>query len=388
MLMYFWIKTAGLFLIRSRSATLVLTLMVLIAVSSLVFLSSLAVGINDAMIRNSVSFFSGHISGFHIPDDITEKQLLAKGVLAVLKRVEISGFLHCRGKTEMLALIGVDPAKEKKHTAIWKKTFKGRYLEPDTKEIFLSRVIAEKLNIEPGDTVSFSSAADSPSVSLTVSGIYKTGMEQFDRGVSFCTMSAMPAGAGSWNAAIFLDKGIDKDSVVAKYRNTESIHHISFKTWSDLMPDLQQLIELNYISMSIVIVLVFIVISFGIACAFSIFILKNLRTYGIMKVMGVTPAETVFLIFSEVILVNLSASFTGIIAGAAAVFAFENIGIDLSAYTSHNQYFIVSGVIFPRLTAFSLCLPPASALFFSIPAAIWPAALVIKKNAAEILRSI
>jgi len=288
----------------------------------------------------------------------------------------------------MLTLIAVDPAKEKKKTAIWKTTYRGRFLQAGKNEIFLSRVIADKLNIETGDSIAFSSKFDSPPLTLTVAGIYKTGMEQFDRGLSFCTMQAIPAPSGSWNAAIFLDKGIDKDLIVSKYRNTGLTKNTSFKTWSELMPDLQQLIELNYISMSIIIILVFIVISFGLACAFSIFIFKNLRVYGIMKVMGVTPGETIFLIFSEVILVNLFASNIGIIAGIAAVLIFEHMGIDLSAYTSYNQYFIVSGVIFPRLTAFSLCLPPASALFFSIPAAIWPAILVIKKNAAEILRSV
>jgi len=40
------------------------------------------------------------------------------------------------------------------------------------------------------------------------------------------------------------------------------------------MPDLKQLIDLNYISMSIVILLVFGVVSLGIACAFVIVILK------------------------------------------------------------------------------------------------------------------
>ena len=220
-----------------------------------------------------------------------------------------------------------------------------------------------------------------------MAGLYKTGIDQFDRGVSFCTMSAIPVKSSPWNAAIFLDNGVDKELIVGKYRNAK-LKNILFKTWSDLMPDLQQLIDLNYISMSIVIVLVFIVVSSGIAGAFSIFILKNIREYGIMKAMGITPMETASLIFSEVILINLVASSIGIIIGAAVVFIFENIGINLSAYTSHNQYFIVSGIIFPRLTVFSLCLPPASALLFSIPAAIWPSALVIKRSAADILRSI
>ncbi|MDX2509049.1 MAG: FtsX-like permease family protein [Desulfobacterales bacterium] len=364
-----------------------LTLMVLSAVSTLIFLSSLAIGINDAMIRNSVGLFSGHISGFDIPGHMTKKQLFTKGVSGVLKRVHISGFLHSGDRIEMVRLIAVAPAEEKKFTAIWKKVFKGRYLEPGKKEIFLSQPIAERLNIEPGDTIGFKSGTDSIPLKLTVAGIYKTGIDQFDRGVSFCTMSAIPVKSIPWNAAIFLDNGVDKELIVGKYRNAK-LNNISFKTWSDLMPDLQQLIELNYISMSIVIVLVFIVVSSGIAGAFSIFILKNIREYGIMKAMGITPMETASLIFSEVILINLVASSIGIIVGAAAVFLFENIGINLSAYTSHNQYFIVSGMIFPRLTVFSLCLPPASALLFSIPAAVWPTALVIKRNAADILRSI
>jgi ABC-type lipoprotein release transport system permease subunit len=387
MLMYFWIKTARLFLVRSGSSTVVLTLMVLSAVSTLIFLSSLAIGINDAMIRNSVSLFSGNISGFNISDDITKKQLLLDGVSGVLKRIPTPGFLHYSDKLEMVTLIAVAPAEEKKFTAIWKKTVKGRYLEPGKKEIFLSQQIAERLNIQPGDNISFRSGTGLTSVEMTVAGIYKTGIDQFDRGVSFCTMSALPVKFNSWDAAIFLDHGVDKDLIVGKYRDAK-LNSSSFKTWADLMPDLQQLIDLNYISMSIVIVLVFIVVCSGIAGAFSIFILKNIREYGIMKVMGITPMETAFLIFSEVILINLVASSLGILLGTAAVFIFENIGINLSAYTSHNQYFIVSGIIFPRLTVFSLCLPPASALFFSIPAAIWLTSLIIKKNAADILKSI
>lgn len=364
-----------------------LTLMVISAVATLIFLSSLAIGINDAMIRNSVGLFSGHISGFNIPDDITKKQLLAEGVSGVLKRIPTSGYLHYKDHLEMVTLIAVAPAEEKKCTAIWKKIFKGRYLEPGKREIFLSWLIAERLNVEPGDLIGFSSGTNSASVELTVAGIYKTGIDQFDRGVSFCTMSAVPVKSSPWNAAIFLDNSADKELIVGKYRNAK-LKNISFKTWSDLMPDLQQLIDLNYISMSIVIVLVFIVVSSGIAGAFSIFILKNIREYGIMKAMGITPMETASLIFSEVILINLVASSIGIIIGAAVVLIFENIGINLSAYTSHNQYFIVSGIIFPRLTVFSLCLPPASALLFSIPAAIWPTASVVKRSAADILRSI
>lgn len=132
----FWIKTASLFLVRSRRATAVLILMVFSSVATLIFLASLAVGINDAMIRNSVSLFSGHISGFNLPMTISRKSLFTDGVSNVLMRIPTPGTLSHRGKLVMVTLIAVDPIEEKKSTAIWKKIVHGRYLEPGKKKFF------------------------------------------------------------------------------------------------------------------------------------------------------------------------------------------------------------------------------------------------------------
>ncbi len=385
--MFFWIKTASHFLLRSWRSTGLITVMVVSAVSSLIFLSSLAMGVNDTMIKNAVSLFSGHISGINIPENITEKEFLTHGVAGVLKRIYTPGFLYHGDSMEMVRLISVNPDKEIQFTAMAKKIIKGRYLEAHKNEIILSQTTAERLNSQPGDHIRFSTGKNSADVELIVAGIYKTGIDQFDRGVSFCTMGVIPVRSMPWQAAIFLDNGVNKDLIAANYRQRKT-EGMDFKTWSDLMPDLEQLISLNYLSMGIVIIMVFMVVSFGIACAFSIFILRDIREYGIMKVMGITPMETAFLIFSEVIIINLLASSMGVMMGTAAVLLFQNIGINLSAYTSHNQYFIVSGVIFPRLTPFSIWLPPASALLFSIPAALWPTLFVIKKSPADILRSI
>ncbi len=388
--MIFWVKTAVLFLIRSKRTSIVLTLMVISAVSCLIFLSSLAMGVNDAMIRNSVGLFSGHISGYNIPDNIKKEDLAVEGVTNVLKRLQISGFFYFKDKMEMVALIGVEPLQEQKTSAFWKKTVKGRFIKESTNEIFISEPISKRLGVVCSDVVGFSLKPGSKKKEFLVAGIYKTGISQLDSGISFCDINELNTEAfnnknSSWNAAIFLQDGTDMEMLLQQYRDKD-LDYIAFKTWKQIMPDLEQLIALNYFSMSIVIVIVFIIVSLGITSAFSIFILKSIREYGIMKVMGMTPKETAFLLCLEVLLINIAASALGIVVGVITVFVFQKIGIDLSAYTSHNQYFIVSGVIFPRLTIYSLCLPPLSALLFSFPAAIWPAIMVSRQNAAQILR--
>jgi ABC-type lipoprotein release transport system permease subunit len=221
--------------------------------------------------------------------------------------------------------------------------------------------------------------------SFTVEGIYETGIEPLDRGVAFCALAAHPDSQQPWSAAVFLEDGVAPDEVIARYR-TGLPEGGMFTSWDERMPDLRQLIELNYVSMSLVMVLVFGVVSLGIACAFVIFIMKHVREYAIMKAMGVTPAEMTRLIIMEIMLMNGAASLAGIAAGVVAVLLVGTVGIDLTAFTSYNRYFAVSGVIYPRLTAFSLWSPPALALVFSLAAALWPALLVARKKAADILR--
>ena len=382
----FWIRIAFLFLYRSGRSTIALSLMLVAAVSALIFLSALAVGITDAMIRNSVNLYSGHITGFALPFSLKTDTLYIKGVADVLRRTPRQGLMMSRDHIETVTLIGIDPAAELKRTAIRKKITAGRFPRNNEQSILLSQPLAESLKIRAGDTLTFKPGFSGAGIRLTVSGIYRTGIDQLDRGIAFCPSAALPATSPNWTAAVFLDDGVDPATVIAAYRHKLSEDY-QFKSWEELMPDLRQLIDLEYLSMGIVTALVFGVVSLGIACAFVIFILKNLREYGIMKAMGVTNAEMTLLIIIEVVVMNLAASCIGILAGFLAVFIVNEAGgLDLSALTSHNRYFTVSGVIFPRLTFFSLYSPPMVSFLFCLFAAIWPAVLIARKKAADILR--
>ncbi len=381
----FWIRTGFCFLWRSGRSTTVLSLMVVVAVAALIFLSSLAVGVTDAMIRNSVGLYTGHISGFNLPLALKPEHLHVSGVAQVLKRIVIPGILKNADRIATIDMIGVDPAAELKTTAIAKKTVSGRYLPNDTASVFLSQVLAVKLDVHPGSTLRFDGVgSDQSTIELKVAGVYKTGIDHLDRGIAFCPRQLLPQKTRSWSAAVFLEDGVAPEAIITHYRRLLKTT-AAFKSWQEMMPDLQQLIELNYVSMGIVMVLVFGVVSLGIACAFVIFILKNLREYGIMKAMGVTSPEMTLLILIEVILLNLAACAIGVGGGVLAVVLFSRAGIDLTAFTSYNRYFAVSGVIFPRLNFYSLFFPPALALFGSLAAAIWPAAIVARKKAADIL---
>ncbi len=384
----FWIGIALRFLIRSGRSTAALAAMVVTAVAALIFLSALAVGVKDAMLRNTVGLFSGHISAENLPASMTRRDLDAPGVAAVLKRVPLAGTLSRGGRSQALVLCGIDPAREAETTALGRKITAGGYPRSGRNEILISDDTAAALAAEVGDRLRFSSPEHGVDLVLSVAGRYHTGLDTLDRGFAFAPLDRLPVAALPWSAAVFLDTGVDAGTVLERYRQRLPAQ-IRLTSWSSRMPDLRQLIDLEAVSMAIVILLVFGVVAIGIACSFVIFIIRNMREYGILKAMGVSRAEMAGLITAKVMLMNGLACSTGIVVGVLSVLAVSGAGgIDISALTSHNRYFAVSGVILPRLTAFSLWAPPATAMLFGLLAALWPAAMVARKRAADILRMI
>ncbi len=150
-----------------------------------------------------------------------------------------------------------------------------------------------------------------------------------------------PAQDSSVTVAVFLQDGMPIGDILLQYR--QLLPKGKFRGWPEFMPDIKQLIDLNFVCMALVMILVFGVVSIGISYAFLIFILRSLREHGIMKAMGVMPVDTALLITTQIGLLILFAATMRVLAGVTAVAFFSQSGIDLSALTSHNQYFSASG---------------------------------------------
>lgn len=382
----FILKLSFLHLLRSWRATVVLSFMVISAVASLVFLASLAIGTNDAMIRNSVGLFSGHIAGHDIPPESDTSLLTVPEVEDVLVRRQQRFLLWAGENVEPVLLMAVNPGQEKRSTALWKKTVSGRYLLPGEDGVYLNQETAERLQVQVGGLVELGRTPGDRLKSLTVVGVYRTGISQLDQGLAFCPVDAVPLADGLITVAAFARDGGAIEEILGQYRRV--MPSGKFRSWPEFMPDLKQLIDLNFVCMAIVMVLVFALVSVGISCAFLIFTLKNLREHGIMKTMGIMPVDTVLLLISQIGLLTLCAAALGAVAGVALVLLFSQTGIDLTSLTSHNRYFAVSGIIYPRLTAANLLTPPLLAIVFGLAAALWPSLYIIRKSPADILRSV
>ncbi|MCP4159811.1 MAG: FtsX-like permease family protein [Deltaproteobacteria bacterium] len=382
----FLIKTATNFLLRSWRSTSVLSFMIFSAVGTMVFLSALATGTNDAMIRNSVGLFSGHISGFNLNDKMSETSFQHKDVASILKRQVINGIISKNTNIHRVQLTGINPEEEKTNTGLWKKTVSGKYLVKNSKGLYIGANCAKFLNAGIGDKVKFTDLSGKSEHYYTINGIFKTGLTAFDDNKIFCDSGNLAFQTQLWNVAVFLKEGADIPEIINSFKNSSA--NENFLAWYEMMPDLKQLIEMNDISMGILTTIVFTILSIGVSCAFMIFVLKNLHEYGVMKSMGLSSSETVFLIFTEVFIMIFFAAAVGVLFGLLVVQIISGNGIDISSVTSHNKYFIISGIIYPRLTFSDLILPPVMSFVFCILAAAWPAYTVSTSKISKVMKTI
>ncbi|NTW03387.1 MAG: FtsX-like permease family protein [Oscillochloris sp.] len=99
-----------------------------------------------------------------------------------------------------------------------------------------------------------------------------------------------------------------------------------------------------------------------------------------------TQNEVTWLIFLQIMIMSIIASAIGLAVGVLASVLLSKHGLDLSTFTSHNRYFTVSAIIRPRLTDFSLLLPPGLAEVSGLMASLWPAIMVRRQRPADLMR--
>jgi len=267
-----WVRTATAFLVENRRTTFILCFLISFAIGTLVFVISLAKGISDIMVINSTGMFSGQISGVNLPLSVRPDELKTPFVNAVLQRFRLPATIIHQNRKRPLDLVAVYPDQEKRHSFFHKKIVAGRYLLTGQKEILLNLETAERLGARPGDTVLGQMGGGQ--YELNVAGIFQTGVDSLDRAMAFCPVFDGLILPETWQAGVFTKPGTDMSSAMSAFPRA-GLEDGQLKPWTQLMPDLTQLLELNDICVNILVVIVLGVVSLGCASSFAIFVVSQ-----------------------------------------------------------------------------------------------------------------
>jgi ABC-type lipoprotein release transport system permease subunit len=389
-----YISLAWKFALRHRRKTLATGGFILLGTSVLVLMHGITVGVNDTMVLNTTHLHYGHLFAetdnpeFNFAE-VSEEIIARTGAEGVLQRSRFTGILAGdNGKSLPVIFYGVEPGKEANHTAIAKRIVNGKYFDPDSGGVVIGKETAQKLGVNPDDFLSIYNQEGSFLGRPKVDGVFSTDIVHFDSGVVYIPLAYFPDSDLLDNVhelSIFFPFGVDIDSYAGEIKKISS-KLPPFRSWKRIMPDLVQLIDLNELSIKIIMFFVFFLVGAGICNNYILTIVERYHDFGILRAMGLTPIELVTLVFWESFMICTLATFVGLLTGALLVYLTSINGIDLGSLTSHNRYFVISGVVKPRLIASGLILPGSMAIFVSLISSLIPARIAASKTPVDRMR--
>ncbi len=240
--------------------------------------------------------------------------------------------------------------------------------------VFVGATVARILGVEVGDTIhATGQTADalSEEVFLEVAGIYRTGTATFDRARIYLHIADLQRFIHLYDQvheiAIVASSPALADGIAARLGKQLDGQPVLVRSWSEIRPDIKQMITMTDMSMAVMIFIIFFVATLGVVNTMLMAVFERTRELGMLKAIGMSGRRIVALIIVETLLMVLVASAIGTLLGFALDLHMLYNGVDLSGITGGfsvggvgiNPVFhgaiTVQGLVMPTLILSTTC---------------------------------
>jgi putative ABC transport system permease protein len=365
-----FVKLAARGLARNLRRSLITLGAVAIGLAGLIFLWAYIDGINHQMIDNVTGFLTGHVQ-LHRRGHYEEKtldlalkrpaQLLAKmsdvsDVAAVAARIQGEALASGPQKTRGVLVLGIDPMRESRITTLARTIKAGRFLDAgDTSGILLGTRVAEVLHVNVGDEVTLVTQAADGSIGAgrySVRGTFETGINMIDRAYVLLTLPAAQALYALEGRATTVALRLDDIDDVPRTVDALKSHvgaGVEVFSWQRLLPAVVDDISFHEALTYIILFVVFVVVTLGIANTILMSVMERIREFGVMMALGTTTSQIARVVLYEALLLGVGGIVLGLALGIGIVAYYAHVGIDLGRYSEAMQTMPgLTGVVYPR----------------------------------------
>lgn len=255
--------------------------------------------------------------------------------------------------------------------------------------IMIGAACAKSLQLKIGDTINLIYVASDntharkinlDSVSAIVGGIFKTGIEEFDTSLIFCSQQLFGTifpWAGVSHIALKLKQGTDEQALIARLKKRL---HLDIYSWKDLYPALVSALKLEKYVMFFILALITLVASMNMISLLFMHIVQKRSDIAILQAMGANYKDLRSIFFIMGTSIAAISSFIGLTVAWL-------IGMLLQRYPLFelpDVYYVSSLPVHLDIKIFALIF--VVVLFMSIIATWLPIRSIKHINIADILR--
>ena len=316
---------------RSKRRTLIASASVFFAVFFALAMRSIQEGSYDYMVDASVSMYTGYIQ-VHAKDywdkrSIDKSMELSttkiaqvdsiKHITLVIPRLESFSLISYGNVTKVASVVGIDPEKENLMTDLKSKLISGVYLTDNSKGVMIAEGLAKSLKVEIGDSIVLYGQGYhgvTAAAQVQVDGIVKFTLPALNKSMLYLSLDYSQWLYAAPNRITSLSLMIDEASELNEvHSEVSNLFNEKYEvmTWSELMPELVQNIEVDNAGGIIMLGILYVIIGFGIFGTVMMMTAERTKEFGILISLGMKRWRLSFISFLE----SLFLSFIGVLAG-------------------------------------------------------------------------
>ena len=343
------------FLRESRSQTALILVGIAVGVSVIVFITALIAGLQDNIINRTLGT-QAHIK-VQAPDEANRILPAASGVTQMVledKRAQrlrsinnwqqvvtqldgladvtavspvLSGPAFARRGValESVALVGIDVVRYQRIIPIAKDIVAGKF-RVGAGDAVIGKLLADDLGLRVGDKLRLDAGRDAVTV-VNVAGIFELGVRELDSRYVYLDLKQTQSLLGLPGGVTVIDvtvRDIFAADVVAA--RIGRLTGLKSESWMQTNAQLMNALTSQSLSTNLISVFVALSVAFGIASVLSVSVVQRTREIGILRAMGTTQGQMLWVFLIQGALFGLAGSAIGSAAGYALVWSFNRFG--------------------------------------------------------------
>ncbi len=390
--------------LRNWHRSLVTTLAMAFACTIMIIYAALMKGMVVGSERQAVIMNQGdiqiHAQGYRddpdiyttIPDSNTLLEKIRAEGFRATARYFAFGLMATDDNSSGVQLRGTDLIYEPQVTQLHQHVMTGAWLDQeDPYGVVIGKKLARLLSAKVGSELVFiGQTADGYMANeiFKVRGILKAVAANIDNTAVFLPeqtlieLLSLPQGA---HEIVVMRADRNSDLKIAKQQIAALAPEYETLDWRELMPVIARFLETADVQTFIMLIFTYIAVASVVLNAVLMSVFERIREFGIMKAIGVSPLQSVALIYAEVILQTLLASLLGLGVGWWVASHFQTYGMDMSGLAGDVNFagIALDPIWYAYITPEVLSNPVIFLFLIAILAAIYPALKVARIRAVD-----
>ncbi|OHX68020.1 ABC transporter permease [Flammeovirga pacifica] len=334
---------------RNRRRTITSISSIFFAVILAILMRSLQEGSYQQMIDTAARFYMGyaqiHMKGYwedktinnliEDKEEIRTKVMDHKHVSNLFGRLETYAMAATDSMTKGVMVVGTEPDGENQLCDLSSKVTKGEYLKKGSKSIIIGQGLANYLMLNVNDTIALLGQGYHGATAAElfhISGILKHPNPQMNNQIVYMDLSAAQHFVSAPNLINSYILNIDDeiDQTVLDLQSILPQENYEVMSWSELSPEMVNLIETDRAGGKLMIMILYIVIAFGIFSTILMMTIERVREFGILTAVGMERIKIYKMLVQEALMIGSIGVFVSYLIGYPILLYMESHPIYLT----------------------------------------------------------